>query len=192
MKKRLLGLLGLSISIVACANEVIIEDPNGNESGSLSSSSGSSSSGSSSSSTSSGAPAVCTPNDQDPQPTPPTCAELDRIVLVDPVIAGDTDGDGRVEPGETATITVTMREISGYGFNWYPGVEFASTNLSVGVTADSWYYAILPCGEQPATATVKIDPAMVPGKTAIVQASVNMLNGECKDTFTLEILVEIQ
>lgn len=120
------------------------------------------------------------------------CEELDRIVLVDPVIAGDTDGDGLVEPGESATITVTMKDISGYGFNWYPGVVFSSSSQSVAVNADTWYYAILPCGEQPATATIKVDPAMTPGKTAIIRASVNMLNGECTDTYTLEIPINVQ
>jgi hypothetical protein len=122
----------------------------------------------------------------------PTCADLDRIVLVDPVIAADSDGDGLVEPGETATITVTMRDISGYGFNWYPGVIFTSDSPSVGVSADTWYYAILPCGELAATATVKVDPAMVPGKTALIRASVNMLNGDCTDTFTVEIPLAVQ
>jgi len=180
MNKLLLAFSSLSISFVACTNEVVVEEPNENGSGS------------SSSSTSGGTEVVCVPKDQDPTPGEPTCKDLDRIVLVDPVIAGDTDGDGLVEPGETATITVTMKDISGYGFNWYPGVLFASPSQTVEVSADSWYYAILPCGEQPATATVVVDPDVTPGKTVMIRASVNMLNAECMYASTIEVPVNIQ
>ncbi|HMY20257.1 MAG TPA: Hsp70 family protein, partial [Polyangium sp.] len=77
--------------------------------------------------------------------------------MVNPVIEGDSDGDGLVEPGETAILTVTMKDVSGLGFNWYPGVVFESGDPAVGVQADTWFFAVLPCGEQPATATIKVN-----------------------------------
>lgn len=190
MKHRLPYLFGCMCLLVACANEVIVEEPQGSPGGP--SGSGSSSSGTGSSSTSSGAPMECVINDQDPQPTQPTCADLDRLILVDPVISDDTDGDGLIEPGESATITVTMKEISGLGFNWYPGVIFTSSDSAVGAKEDTWFYAMLPCGEMPVTGTIKVDANVAPGKTAVVRASVNMINGDCTDTFTLEIPVKVQ
>jgi hypothetical protein len=113
-------------------------------------------------------------------------------VLVNPSISNDTDGDGLVEPGETVSVTVMMKDTSGLGFNWYPGVEFASKNPSVGVEADTWYYAILPCTEQPATATMKVAPDVLPGTIVTIRAQIAMLNQKCPEAFTLEIPVKVQ
>lgn len=168
--------------LVGCASEVVVEDANSEPSG------GKAASSSSSSSTSGSAATECTT--QDPGPlTQPTCQDLDRLVLVEPIIADDTDGDGLVEADETATLTVVMKDVSGLGFNWYPGVEFWTKDVSVGVTADTWYYAVLPCGEQPATATLKVAADAAPGNTVMIRAQIAMLNTKCADTFFVDVPV---
>jgi hypothetical protein len=191
---RLLGLLGCASVLVACGNEVVIEGQNeaaGGGNGSASSSSTSSSS-TSSSSTTGGTSTVCTPKDDGTVPSEASCKDLDRLVLVNPAISGDTDGDGLVEAGETASLTVIMKDVSGYGFNWYPGVKFASKDPAVNVEADTWYYAILACTEQPATATIKVAPDAAPGTIVTVRARISMLNHECPDAFTIEIPIKVQ
>ena len=135
---------------------------------------------------------MCVPQDPPPSPEQPTCQDLDRLVLANPSISDDTDGDGLIEPGETASVTVVMQDTSGLGFNWYPGVEFATKNPMVGVQADTWYYAILPCGEMPATATIKVAPDTAPGTIVTIRAQIAMLNQKCPDAFTIEIPVKVQ
>jgi hypothetical protein len=189
MKKFLWGMVGAVSLLVACGNEVVVEEPGDTPGGSTTASS---SSGTGSSSTSGGTTMECTPQDQAPTPMQPTCEDLSRLVLVDPVISGDTDGDGAVEPGEMATLTVIMKDVSGFGFNWYPGVEFSTKDTSIGVAADTWYYAILPCGEMPATATLKVAPDVAPGKTVTIRAQIAMLNTKCPDTFTIDVPVKVQ
>jgi hypothetical protein len=180
--KKLLGLMGCASLFVACANEVIVEpNDNGGAAG------GSSSSSAGSSSSSSGGTAVCVPDEDAPVSPEATCEDLDRLVLENPSFSNDTDGDGKLEAGETATLTVTMRDVSGLGFNWYPGVKFKSFDPNITVAADTWYYAILPCTEMPATATITVPPDLPVGTEYAIQAQVAMLNHECPDTFTLGI-----
>lgn len=195
MKKLVLGVLGCVSLLVGCANEIIIDDANTKPTGGNQTSSGSSGTGSSgtgSSGTTGGTGTMCVPVDDVPVTSNPTCKELDRIVLVDPVVEADSDGDGALEPGESATLTLTMKDVSGLGFNWYPGVQFASEDASVGVQADTWYYAILPCGEQLATATIKVSPDVMPGKTVTIRAWVDMMNANCTGTFAIEVPIKIQ
>ena len=182
MKNFFVGVVGTAVFLVGCANEVTVEDAD---------EAASSGATSSSSSTSSGAMAECTPRDDGPTTTQPTCQDLERLVLVEPTLAGDTDGDGLIEPEEMATLTVVMKDVSGWGFNWYPGVEFVTKDVSIGVTADTWYYAVLPCGEQPATATLKVAPDAAPGKTVFIRAQIAMLNTKCPDTFFLDVPVTV-
>ncbi|MBK9259545.1 MAG: hypothetical protein IPM54_06865 [Polyangiaceae bacterium] len=179
--KKLLGLMGCASLLVACANEVIIE-PNDDNGGSSSSSSGTSSSSSSSGNT-----ATCVPQDDAPVSSEPTCDDLDRLVVVNPSISNDTDGDGKLESGESATLTVMMKDVSGLGFNWYPGVEFESSHPSIEVEPDTWFYAILPCTEQAATATIKVGPDVFTSTEYAIFARIAMLNHECPGTSALGI-----
>lgn len=191
MKKLVPGLVGCAAVIMGCANEVIIEEQSSTSTGGNSSGS-SGSSGTGSSSTTGGMTTVCVPVEDPPISSNPTCKELERLILVNPIIEGDSDGDGLVEPGETATLTVTMQDVSGLGFNWYPGVVFDSGDPAVSVQADTWFFAVLPCGEQPATATIKVSPDMKPGQTISLRARVDMMNGNCAGTSALEIPLKIQ
>jgi hypothetical protein len=189
MTKLVLALIACASVLVGCANEVIIEERNEAAAGGGNGTSSSSSTGLSS--TTGGAAAVCTPKDDGPF-SEPTCKDLDRLVLLNPSISGDTDGDGLLEAGETASLTVVMKDVSGFGFNWYPGVNFASKHPLLGVDANTWYYAILACTEQPATATIKVAPDAAPGTVVTIRAQIAMLNNECPDAFTMEFPVKVQ
>ncbi len=194
MNRFLLGLIGCASLLVACGNEVVIEESQQSSSTGGNASTGSSGTGSSGtgSSGTGGTTNVCTPKDDGTVSSEATCKDLDRLVLVNPSITGDTDGDGLLEMGETASLTVVMKDTSGLGFNWYPGVNFESADAAVGVEADTWYYAILACMELPATATIKVAPDVLPGTVVNIRAQISMLNHECPEAFTLEIPVKVQ
>jgi hypothetical protein len=191
MKKLVRGLVGCVAVFVGCANEVTIEEQSSTSTGGTSSGS-SGSSGTGSSSTTGGMTTACVPVEDPPISPNPTCKELERLILDNPILEGDSDGDGLVEPGETATLTVTMKDVSGLGFNWYPGVVFESGDPAVGVQADTWFFAVLPCGEQPATATIKVSPDVKKGQTISLRARVDMMNGNCAGTSALDIPLKIQ
>ena len=182
MNKLLLALVGCFGLLMGCANEVTIEEPQESPSGGNSSSS---------SSTSGGPTTVCVPSPDAPQSFPATCDDLDRLILIDPKISNDTDGDGLVEAGETASLTVTMKDTSGFGFYWYPGVEFATKDPIASVQADTWYYGILECGEQPATASIKVAPDAAPGTMMTIRAQIAMLNEKCPDAFAIDVPVKL-
>lgn len=188
MKKQLWAVLGCAGLLMGCANEVIIEESPPASSGG---GNGGTSSSGTSSSTSGGPSAVCVPVEEMPPWMQPTCADLDRLVLVNPEISNDTDGDGLVERGEKASLTVVMKDVSGRGFNWYPGVEFASKGAAVSVQADTWYYAILQCGELPTTGTIEIAPDASPGTTVMVRAQIAMLNEKCTNAFAIDVPINV-
>lgn len=135
---------------------------------------------------------MCVPKDEPPSGVQPTCKDLDRLVLGTSSVTGDTDGDGFVEAGETATLTVMMQDISGLGFNWYPGVEFSTKSTVAGVQSDTWYYAILPCTELAATGTIKVAPDAAPGTVVTIRAQIAMLNQTCPDALAIDVPVKVQ
>ncbi len=182
--KKVLACLACVTLFGACSNEVVIEPENDNGAG------GSGGASSAMSSGSTGGGSTCVPTDPSTM-VEWTCKDLEGLVLTGPVISGDDDGDGYLEPGESATLRITMKDISGLGFNYYPGVNFESSNPKVTTTAESWFYAILPCTEQEATTTIKVLPDVPSGTNVNIRAQVGMLNQECPDAFAVDILVPI-
>jgi hypothetical protein len=84
-----------------------------------------------------------------------------------------------------------MKDISGLGFNWYPGVEFTATNPAMTLDATTWFYAILPCTELLSTAGMKVAADVPPGTMVTIHAQIAMLNQKCPDTFAVDIPVTV-
>lgn len=105
----------------------------------------------------------------------------------------DDSGDGVLSPGESATLTVTMRETAGVGANLYPGVLFSSSS-DAGIAADgsNYLYAMLPCSTfpLPTRITVSVD---VPLHTKfVVRAKIGALTGSpCAIGDVLDIPVSV-
>jgi hypothetical protein len=147
--------------------------------------------GAAASSSSSGQPIVCVPKENGAGGfTQPTCADLDRLVITDPVVL-DESGDGAVTPGEKVTIQAKLVDVSGLGFNWYPAVRFETAAPTVTVTSDAQFYAIGACQELDVQAFASIDPATPKGTLVEIVARVAMLNADCPDAFSIEVPIEV-
>jgi hypothetical protein len=140
--------------------------------------------------TGAGGGAACTPQSPDPDAGyhPPTCADLSVMTVADPVI--DVDGGDMVFPGSTLTLTVTLEEIAGKGFDAYPMVKFTADNPAVTVTSGAEFYAILPCMTMPASASIAVND--VPsGTTVHVKAQVAALNMDCPNASSIVVPIQI-
>lgn len=136
--------------------------------------------------TSAGGSAPCVP--KDPNAYPGACSDLERLRVVDPVIADDS-GDGRVSPGESITLTVTLEDTSGYGFYLYPFVAFEGS-VGLNVADSSIFYAIAQCGSMPTSVRIDVSPYVTPGQTVTVTARPAALNSDCSGP-SIEIPITI-
>ncbi|MEZ4371846.1 MAG: hypothetical protein R3B07_13515 [Polyangiaceae bacterium] len=107
----------------------------------------------------------------------PACSDLDRLVVRNPRL----DPSGGITPGSKATFRVDLTDVSGYGFNYYPGVDFESDTQGVTVT-DEQFFAVLPCGTNETLSNVEIDPSVPSGTEVTISATVTMLNQQCSGT----------
>ena len=120
-----------------------------------------------------------------------TCADLDVLAVSDPVIL-DQGGDGKLSAGEDATLRVNLNEVSGIGFSWYPGVNFASDDASVSIKAYDWFYAIAACTSYETRATIHVAPGATPGSIVHITAQVAMINVDCPHAPSLVIPVMLE
>jgi hypothetical protein len=109
------------------------------------------------------------------------CAELARLVLRDARVTGPTTSN-RIMPGDTVSISLTVSDASGLGYNMYPGAVFAS-DVS-GVTFDQGghsfnAYALLGCQSVEASTTVHIPGNLAPGTVVNVTARAASVNVDC-------------
>jgi hypothetical protein len=105
----------------------------------------------------------------------PTCKGL---ALRDPRVEDDS-GDGKVSPGEGATLRVTLAETAGLGNLSYPGVRFATDNPAVTVTDSNWLFGILPCTEVPIPVRATFGASLAPGTVVTVTATAGLLTQAC-------------
>jgi hypothetical protein len=140
-----------------------------------------------------GGAAVCVPQPVDPNAPfeQPTCADLAGLTLGEAVVT-DAGGDGKVSPGESATITVPLVETAGKGFNFYPGVTFSSDVAVVPDQGAAQFYAIPACQSLDAVAGITIPPDVAKGTVVKVKAQVSMLGATCPDAFSITVSIPIE
>ena len=190
--------IGLLLAAAGCVEDVTItpatEGSTGDGSGGTTvtaASTSSASGGTGGVDTGAGGSAVCMPQ---PDTTgtfmEPTCADLAGLAVSNAVIA-DAGGDGNVDAGESAVLQVNLAEIAGLGFNHYPGVAFESSSAGVTVTANDWFYAILPCQTNQVSAQLTIASDVAPGTVVMITARVAMLNNACLDAPAIVIPITV-
>ncbi len=119
--------------------------------------------------------------------TQPGCDDLDRLRVSNP----------RLEPSEgiisgtAGTFRVDLSDISGFGMNYYPGVDFESDTPGVSVT-DEQFFAVLPCGTNQADSSVQVDSSVPAGTEVTLTARVMMLNQQCTGTDSLTYKFTVQ
>ena len=121
----------------------------------------------------------------------PTCADLDVLTVSDPVIL-DQSGDGKLSPGEDASLRVNLNEVAGVGFLWYPGVKFASDDANVSIKDNDWNYAILACTSLEILATIHVALSAKPGSIVHFTAQAAMISTDCPHAPALVIPVMIE
>jgi hypothetical protein len=119
------------------------------------------------------------------------CADLDVLAVSDPVIV-DQSGDGKLSPGEGASLSVTLNEVAGIGLSWYPGVKFVSDDADVTIKETDWYYAIAACKSYEVLATIQVAPNAKPGSIVRLTAQAAMINVDCPRAPALVIPVMIE
>lgn len=105
------------------------------------------------------------------------CSDLERLVVRNPQL---DPADG-VASGSKGTFRVDLTDVSGYGFNFYPGVDFETDTPGVTVS-DEQFFAVLPCGTNQTYSNVEVDSSVPAGTEVTITATVMMLNEQCSDT----------
>lgn len=179
----------LVISLAACASQV--ELPSDSGLGGHSSSSNAAS-GTSAGTGGSGqiSPPPCFVDPKMMEVTNPSCADLSAFTLADPKVEDDS-GDGLVSAGEGATISVVIRENSGKGFMAYPGAKFSTDHGGASIAPDTWLFGIAGCETAVLSAYATFSNDITKGTVVNVTAKVAMLNGDCPDTSSLVIPIEV-
>jgi hypothetical protein len=137
------------------------------------------------------APSACVVGDAGFTVEPDMCAGLSVLAIARPTIVDDS-GDGTISPGEGASLLVSVQEIAGKGFAWYPGVTFTADRPDVEVMFDDWRYAILPCTEESFSAVAKFSASIPRGTPVHFVARLASLNRDCPDapSSTLDVVVQ--
>ena len=107
----------------------------------------------------------------------PGCSDLDRLVVRNPRL----DPSDGIASGSKGTFLVDLTDVSGYGFSYYPGVDFESNTQGVTVT-DEQFFAVLACGTNQTTSHVEVDSSVPAGTEVTITATVTMLNQQCSGT----------
>ena len=115
------------------------------------------------------------------------CSDLDRLRVRNPRL----DPPEGVISGTAGTFRVDLADVSGFGVNFYPGVDFESDTPGVTVH-DEQFFAVLACSSNQATTTVQVDSSVPPGTEVTLTASVSMLNQQCSETDDLSYTFKVQ
>ncbi|APR81726.1 Hypothetical protein A7982_07075 [Minicystis rosea] len=187
MGKRLLAAVA---ALAACGGEVI--DTTGGSTSGAGGAFESTSAGTTTSASAGGStPCVVQPEDLDAGFQEPTCADLAVMTVTSPVVKGP-DGTSKLAPGETGTIDVSLDEIAGKGFSYYPAVTFTSDVAGITVESGAQFFAILPCTSVDAPGSITVSSDVPKGTMAHIVARVAMLNHDCPDAPSISIPIEIQ
>jgi hypothetical protein len=188
---RVLVSIGLLLAAAGCANHVAVTpgDLPSVGSGGNAAVTAASSSTSGGGEGGTGGGATCVPQDETTGgSTPATCADLAALAVSHAVITeANGNSNGEVNAGEGANLHVSLDEIAGIGFYYYPGVIFESSSDSVTVSADDWFYGISSCATNVVFAHVNIASDVPAGTVVTITARVAMLNHECPDAPSLVI-----
>jgi len=186
------AVMSLSLGAAACVTQVDLPGATGDTAG------GAGGGGETTTSTSAGgagggpaAPCVVQPVDPNAPFTTPTCADLSVMTVRDLSVTDDS-GDGKVSPGEGATVHVKLAEIAGKGFSYYPGVIFSSDLAVVPDQGNAELYAILACQVDDMTAHIVIPANVAKGTVVHVKAQVSMLSNACTNGDSVTIPITVQ
>jgi hypothetical protein len=121
----------------------------------------------------------------------PICPTIRQFSVSEPRLF-DASGDGRIEPGEDFTLSVTLTNPGPLDFNWYPGVMLSTDNPSVSGQYDDWRFAIAAGSSETHLARLHADASLPRGTTVMLTLHAAALNVACQNQPTLEytILVE--
>jgi hypothetical protein len=109
------------------------------------------------------------------------CAELGRLAISELSLVGGADA---VTPGATVALRFSMSDVSGYGFNAYPGMllHTDSRHLVFENAADGgWHYALLACDTYSSDYVGHVSADAPRGSVVRVTARVAALNQDCPD-----------
>jgi hypothetical protein len=120
-----------------------------------------------------------------------TCADLTPLLVTDGVVRDD-GGDGRVTPGEGATISVRLTETSGWSFVWYPGVRFETDHSGVELGAADYRYVLGGCETEELTTSAKFQASIPSGTVVHITAQAAMTQEECPSASVLDIPIRIE
>jgi hypothetical protein len=121
-----------------------------------------------------------------------TCAMTRQLQLSEPRVT-EADGDGRVEPGDDITLTVTLDNPGPLDHNWYPGVQVVSNDAGVTPLGyGDWLYALAAHHSASLSSGFHVDGSMVPGTVVRFVLSAAALNVRCHGVETLEYSILIQ
>jgi hypothetical protein len=130
-----------------------------------------------------GAPSIeCTPRD-DPNGwrEGDGCSELGRLAITEFAVLG---GGSEVSPGAELTVRFSMSDVSGYGFDAYPGMLLRTDSPHVVFPAGldgGWNYALLACDSYSSNLVGRVSADAPRGTLVRVTASVASLNQDCPD-----------
>ncbi len=125
-------------------------------------------------------------------PSGSECADLQAVV--EHLHLVDADGDGIVSPGASATLYLTLRDVSGRGFSWYPGVVVESDPSEVEVQDSyGWLYALSPCEGAQLAIPVRFPEPLAPGTRVRFTARADVVqHSPCIGTHAATISVRME
>lgn len=118
------------------------------------------------------------------------CAAMEQLTLSDAVV-WDAGGDEVWEPGEQASLQVTMTNLSFADNFWYPGVEVTTDNPLVTVGGNT-LFGIFGASSTQIDLVGQADPSVVPGTEVELTFVVTSLNEPCEGLATTTLTVTIE
>ena len=120
----------------------------------------------------------------------PQCGELSIFTLSNPVVT-DQSGDGKVSPGENASITMMLNNISDQDYGKYPRVDLTSDNPNV-VPNGTQFYAAFAHGSYQADCAASFGSNIALGTTVHFTAQVQAMDLACASTHKIEFDVTVE
>jgi hypothetical protein len=118
--------------------------------------------------------------DANSEPWREACESLAMVVSDFELV--DESGDGRLSPGESAGLSVMLRETSGYDYYRYPGVEFSADDPRVTFGpygSGSYLYGMHGCDSGRMSVTVSFGADLMPGTAVVLTAQPAALHQAC-------------
>jgi hypothetical protein len=108
------------------------------------------------------------------------CGSLDHLSIRILQIA-EGSGDGRITIGETVTVSAELRDTAGFGYSYYPGVNYEVEPAGITVSPDSDFhiFALLQCESLASSTRLILGSTIGPGTVVRVTARAGALNQDC-------------